>query len=139
LGFVIFGFIKADLVGGIGFDVNAANERQLQLLLGFMVVIFFQWLLGMLWGHFAAKGKIDEFQQPQYFELQWWDLGLLSRAMMQWSLTKVQSRISEIRYYAQGLSTVKPGQVPETIQHRLQEEEQALTKMADGLKLRLRV
>ncbi|MFS4458434.1 hypothetical protein [Bdellovibrio sp. HCB2-146] len=128
LGFMIAGLLRGD--GGIGFsgEMDLSREKLMEFLSLSFVILIVQFVAQMIWGHFGSQMKVDEIQEARYIPKSWLDQELLSVEAVTWIRTKVQKRISEIRYHRQGLQTVKEGQIPEAIQARLKAEEEELSR-----------
>ncbi|UXR64901.1 hypothetical protein EZJ49_01380 [Bdellovibrio bacteriovorus] len=126
VGLLIAGEVRTFL--GLGFTSGLASfqEKSLQFVLLFALILAAQWMAQMIWGHFGAKAPVDEMQDSKYFGSHWKTWGLLSAPVMVWAREKVHKRHSEIRYHLQGLGTLKEGQVPAPIQARLKAEEEQL-------------
>jgi len=135
---VIFGFWIAGEMRNfldLGFSADTSfQDKSLQLVVLFAVILFFQWLAQMIWGHFGSLVKVDELQEARYFPASWLEQELLSATALGWAKGKVHKRLSEIRYHLQGLGSLKEGQVPDHIQNRLKEEERALSALDQRLK-----
>ncbi|KHD89705.1 MAG: hypothetical protein OM95_01120 [Bdellovibrio sp. ArHS] len=110
-------------------DLASFQDRSLQLMGLFLLVLVCQFLAQMLWGHFGSRVKVGELQEARYFSPMWSEREYLSAAAMSWAKEKVQKRLSEIRYHLQGLGSLKEGQVPEHLQSRLKDEEQQLARL----------
>ncbi|MNJ92722.1 hypothetical protein D3C87_103960 [compost metagenome] len=127
-GLFIAGEARSTLgAGSMGMGSMQDKLSLLVTLLG--VILLFQFLAQMVWGHFGAQVKVDELQEVKYFGRLWGQRQLLSLEGMTWAKSKVHQRLNEIKYHLQGLETVKSGQIPEVIQTRLKTEEEQLSKL----------
>nr|BFD65630.1 hypothetical protein HAGR004_06520 [Bdellovibrio sp. HAGR004] len=126
VGLLLAGEIRTFL--GLGFTSGLASfqDKSLQFVLLFALILATQWMAQMIWGHFGAEAPVDEMQDAKYFGSNWKAWGLLSAPVMVWAREKVHKRHSEIRYHLQGLGTLTEGQVPAPIQARLKAEEEQL-------------
>ncbi|MBV2169057.1 MAG: hypothetical protein KUL82_10135 [Bdellovibrio sp.] len=127
VGFLVAGEIRSLFYLGFSSDLSSFQERSLQFVLLFAVMLGFQFAAQMIWGHFGSQVKVDEIQEGKYIPSSWVEMELTSNGIMAWAKQKVHKRLSEIRYHLAGLSSLKEGQVPENIQARLQEEEKQLS------------
>ncbi|WP_413943969.1 hypothetical protein [Bdellovibrio sp. HCB-162] len=135
IGFLVAGEARSYFDLGFGSDLSAFQDKSLQFVLLFGVILFVQFFAQMIWGHFGSLAKVDELQDAKYFPPKWGEFELLSPTAMSWAKEKVHKRLSEIRYHLQGLGTLKEGQVPEHIQARLKLEEQQLSLLDQSLKI----
>lgn len=126
-GFLVAGEIRSLFYLGFSSDLSSFQERSLQFVLLFAVMLGFQFVAQMIWGHFGSQVKVDEIQEGKYIPSSWVEMELTSNGIMAWAKQKVHKRLSEIRYHLAGLGSLKEGQVPENIQARLQEEEKQLS------------
>lgn len=134
LGFVIAGEFRSVFYLGFSSDLSSFQDKSLQFVLLFAVILGVQCFVQMIWGHFGSQAQVDEMQEPKYFSPDWKEIGLLSETAMGWARDKVHKRLSEIRYHLQGLGSMKEGQVPEHIQSRLKVEEEQLSLLDQSLK-----
>ncbi|MGE9744863.1 hypothetical protein [Bdellovibrio bacteriovorus] len=126
LGMMMAGEVRTLLNLGFTSGTTAAQDKTLQFVLLFALILAVQWVAQMIWGHFGGNAKVDEVQASRYFGPTWKRWELLSATVMSWAHEKVHKRHSEIRYHLQGLGSLKEGQVPEHIQARLKAEEEQL-------------
>lgn len=126
VGLLLAGEVRTFLELGFTSGLASFQEKSLQFVLLFALILAVQWVAQMIWGHFGAQTPVDEMQDSKYFGSHWKAWGLLSAPMMVWAREKVHKRHSEIRYHLQGLGTLKEGQVPAPIQARLKAEEEQL-------------
>lgn len=112
---------------GFSSSLSSYQDRSLQFVCLFALILFVQWMAQMIWGHFGSRVPVDEIQDSRYFGAHWKSWGLLSETVMSWARSKVHKRHSEIRYHIQGLGSLQQGQVPESIQARLKAEEEQLS------------
>lgn len=129
LGFLTAGELRNLFYLGFSSELTAVQDKSLQLVLLIAVILFFQFVAQMAWGHFAAKAKSEEMPEARYLPVCWLTHGFLSPVAWSWAKEKVQKRLSEIRYHLHGLGTLKEGQIPEAVQLRLRDEEQQLSKL----------
>lgn len=134
IGFFVAGEARSVFDLGFSVDLSSFQDKTLQFMFLFAVILFFQCVAQMAWGHFGCQVKVDELQDPHYINPAWKDYGLLSEAAMLWGQTKVHKRLGEIRYHLQGLGTLQSGQVPGPIQERLRAEEEQLSVLDQSLK-----
>lgn len=132
LGLFIAGAVRESLSFGYSSGLASFQDKSLQFLILFMIILATQFIAQMVWGHFAAQREQAPQQQPQYISDVWFRRDYFSSGCMKWIKGKIHNRLSEIRYHVQGLGTLKEGQVPEHIQVRLKTEEMALQKI-EGL------
>ncbi len=126
LGMMIAGEVRTFLNLGFTTGTAGAQDKTLQFVLLFALILTVQFVAQMIWGHFGGNAKVDEMQASRYFGPTWKRWELLSSTVMTWAREKVHKRHSEIRYHLQGLGSLKEGQVPEHIQARLKAEEEQL-------------
>ncbi|WP_347356145.1 hypothetical protein [Bdellovibrio sp.] len=126
VGLLLAGEVRTFLELGFTSGLASFQEKSLQFVLLFALILALQWVAQMIWGHFGGQAPVDEMQDSKYFGSHWKAWGLLSAPMMVWAREKVHKRHSEIRYHLQGLGTLKEGQVPAPIQARLKAEEEQL-------------
>ncbi|MFV8248388.1 hypothetical protein [Bdellovibrio bacteriovorus] len=126
LGMMIAGEVRTFLNLGFTTGTAGAQDKTLQFVLLFALILTVQIVAQMIWGHFGGNAKVDEMQASRYFGPTWKRWELLSSTVMTWAREKVHKRHSEIRYHLQGLGSLKEGQVPEHIQARLKAEEEQL-------------
>ncbi|WP_374031960.1 hypothetical protein [Bdellovibrio bacteriovorus] len=126
LGMMIAGEVRTFLNLGFTTGTAGAQDKTLQFVLLFALILTVQFVAQMIWGHFGGNAKVDEMQASRYFGPTWRRWELLSSTVMTWAREKVHKRHSEIRYHLQGLGSLKEGQVPEHIQARLKAEEEQL-------------
>lgn len=126
LGLLFAGEIRSYII----FDLDLSNfqDKSLQFVILFSVILAFQFFAQMIWGHFCGRAKVDELQEVKYIPASWKHWELLSPVSLAWAHDKVQKRLSEVRYHIQGLGTLKEGQVPEPLQARLKAEEVQLNR-----------
>lgn len=129
LGAIVGLLIAGEARSTLAFGGLPAQDKIVWLVLLLGVILLFQFVAQMVWGHFGAAIKVDELQEVKYFSSSWKQRQLLSPVGLVWAKSKVHQRLSEIRYHLQGLETVKAGQIPETIQARLKTEEEQLSKL----------
>lgn len=119
---------------GLSNDVSFFQNRSFQFMVLVAFILGFQLVAQMIWGHFSSLVVADEIQEPKYFSVKnWRNSKLLSDTFMLWASTKIKQRLSEIRYHLQGLNAIKQGQIPETLQARLKEEEHQLSRLFSDL------
>lgn len=123
MGLLVAGELRTFLNLGFSTGLSAYQDKSLQFVMLFAVILAFQWGAQMIWGHFGSEVKMEEVQESLYFGAHWKQWDLLSTGVMSWAREKVQKRHSEIRYHQQGLASLKDGQVSEHIQARLKAEE----------------
>ncbi|MFV3407237.1 hypothetical protein [Bdellovibrio bacteriovorus] len=126
LGMMVAGEVRTFLNLGFTTGTAGAQDKTLQFVLLFALILTVQFVAQMIWGHFGGNAKVDEMQASRYFGPTWKRWELLSSTVMTWAREKVHKRHSEIRYHLQGLGSLKEGQVPEHIQARLKAEEEQL-------------
>lgn len=134
IGFLVAGEARNLFYLGFSSDLSSFQDKSLQFVMLFAVILVLQFFAQMVWGHFGSLAKVDELQDAKYFPASWADFELLSPAAMTWAKDRVHKRLSEIRYHLQGLQSLKEGQVPEHIQARLKLEEQQLSALDQSLK-----
>lgn len=127
LGLVIAGALREAIDLGYSNGLAAFQDKSLRFMILFMVILLFQFVAQMIWGHFAAQAQVAEMQEPHYISQVWLRPEFFSAANMAWAKGKVHKRLSEIRYHLTGLNSLKEGQVPELVQTRLKTEEERLT------------
>lgn len=128
IGFFIAGEARSEMIGNF-YGSEGMQDKLLVMMILLTVILFFQFALQMLWGHFGCRAKVEDVQESRYFSPTWGRMGLLSAVGSLWARVRVHQRLSEIRYHLQGLETVKPGQIPEVLQARLKTEEQQLSQL----------
>lgn len=126
LGMMFAGEVRSFLNLGFSSGMSAVQDKSLQFVLLFALILGVQWIAQMIWGHFGGSIILEEMQAPRYFRSTWKNWDLLSNSVMNWAREKVHKRHSEIRYHLQGLNSLKEGQVPEHLQARLKAEEEQL-------------
>lgn len=94
VGFLIAGELRTLLNFGFSSDMTALQDRSLQFVLLFSVILFFQFVAQMTWGHFACRVKVGEREGEKYFPDSWTQQELLSLAVLSWANEKTQSRSS---------------------------------------------
>lgn len=129
VGLVVALLVKILFNFGGSFGMESAQERLFQMMIGFVVILFMQFVVQMTIGHFVAQGEVDELQEALYFPPHWLRSDRLSKGAMRWSRSMVAKRIQEIRYHLQGLATYKQGQIPDHLQARLKNEEEELLRL----------
>ncbi|WII70697.1 hypothetical protein QJS83_09520 [Bdellovibrio sp. 22V] len=129
VGFLIAGEARNAFYFSFSSDMSSVQDRTLQFIILFSVILIFQWIAQMVWGHFGSRVKVDELQDAKYFPPFWISTEMVSPAAMSWGKDRVHKRLNEVRYHLQGLNSLKEGQVPEHIQKRLKEEEQQLSRI----------
>ncbi|MDG0816993.1 hypothetical protein [Bdellovibrio svalbardensis] len=127
VGLVMAGVVRETVNLGYSTGMASFQDKSLQFMMLFIVILLFQFIAQMIWGHFAVQFKVDEMQEPKYISKSWFRPEFFSTTSMAWAKGKVHKRLSEIRYHVAGLGTLKEGQVPEHIQARLKAEEEQLT------------
>lgn len=128
-GFGVAGELRNLFYLGFSSDLTVVQDKSLQFVFMLVVILFFQFVAQMAWGHFAAKAQAEEIAEAKYLPVSWVTQDMMSPIAWVWAKEKVQKRLSEIRYHLQGLGTLKEGQVPETVQSRLKDEEQQLSQL----------
>ncbi len=125
-GLMLAGFLRGS--GGIGFsgDVDVFREKILLFVSLSLVMLAVQFISQMVWGHFAGRVAMNEIQEVKYFSKTWIRQEFISVSMLEWLRGRVHKRLSEIKYHRQGLSSVKEGQIPESLKARLKAEEDSL-------------
>lgn len=129
VGLLLAGEVRETLYLGYSSGMASFQDKSLQFVMLFIVILFCQFIAQMVWGHFAAQAKMDELQDPKYISKAWFRPEFFSATNFGWAKEKVHKRLSEIRYHVQGLGTLKEGQVPEHIQLRLRSEESELQRI----------
>lgn len=128
-GFLIAGEVRNLFYFGFSSDLAAFQDKSLQFVFLFAIILFFQLVAQMAWGHFSSQVQISELTDAKYFPASWIHQEWLSQAVLIWAREKTHKRISEIRYHLQGLGTLQEGQIPEHILARLKEEEKQLSDL----------
>lgn len=131
IGLFLAGSVRETLYLGYSSGNASFQDKSLQFVMLFIVILGCQLIAQMVWGHFAAARTTEEMQDPKYISNVWFRPEFLSATSMLWARDKVHKRLSEIRYHVQGLGTLKEGQVPEHIQARLRSEEEQLHRLED--------
>lgn len=126
-GFSILGVLVGFIVAGEVRSLSSFQDKSVQFVLMFAIILFFQFVAQMAWGHFASQVKDNDMPEAKYFPVFWLQHEMLAPAAVMWAKEKIHKRLSEIKYHLQGLGTLKEGQVPEQIQARLREEEVQLS------------
>lgn len=134
VGFFVAGEARNVLDFGFSSDLSSFQDKLLQFVLLYALILFCQLVGQMMWGHFGSQVKVDELQEAKYFPSSWKDYGLLSEGAATWAQGRIHKRLSEIRYHLQGLGSLQPGQVPEPVQARLREEEKQLGLLDQSLR-----
>ncbi|WP_413295350.1 hypothetical protein ACLSU7_09530 [Bdellovibrio sp. HCB185ZH] len=132
LGMLLAGEVRVTLNMGYTTEMSAYQDKSLQYVILFLIILSVQFLAQMVWGHFGSTKQVDEMQDPKYISQVWLSEEFASPGVYQWAKAKIHKRLSEVRYHLQGLSTLQEGQVPGPIQARLKEEEQQLSQL-DGM------
>lgn len=65
VGFLIVGEARSVFYFGFSNDLSSFQNKSLQFVLLFFVILFFQWLGQMVWGHFASQVFVDQSQKTQ--------------------------------------------------------------------------
>jgi hypothetical protein len=126
---LLAGEVRVTLNMGYTSEMSAYQDKSLQYVILFLIILSVQFLAQMVWGHFAGTKQVDEMQDPKYISQVWLSDEFASPGVYQWAKSKIHKRLSEVRYHLAGLSTLKEGQVPGPIQARLKEEEQQLSHL----------
>ncbi|MFM6926924.1 MAG: hypothetical protein ACKOX6_00580 [Bdellovibrio sp.] len=129
LGMLLAGEVRTTLDMGFTSEMASYQNKSLQYVFLFAIILSVQFIAQMVWGHFGGNAKVDELQDAKYISRAWMSEEFASPGVMSWAKAKIHKRLSEVRYHLQGLTTLKDGQVPEHIQVRLKSEEQELTKL----------
>ncbi|MGE5085781.1 MAG: hypothetical protein ACM3MG_05725 [Bacillota bacterium] len=129
LGMLLAGEVRTTLDMGFSSEMASYQNKSLQYVLLFGIILLVQFVAQMVWGHFGGNVQVDELQDAKYVSKVWMSEEFASLGVLAWAKTKIHKRLSEVRYHLQGLTTLKEGQVPEHIQVRLKAEEQELTKL----------
>lgn len=129
VGLMIAGYSHGVMTSMDSFDANALQQKNLLFVCFFALILFFQFVGQMVYGHFATQRPVAEVQEARYFSKAWLRRELLSPGALLWAKSRVQARVSEIKYHIQGLQSLKDGQVPEHLQARLKTEEEQLHKL----------
>ncbi len=127
-GLLVAGELRSLIIWSVPLGASQFQEKGAQFVLLFSVILGFQWLAQMVWGHFACLVQVDELQDAKYFPKSWLKDEVISPVSYGWMKEKVSKRLSEIRYHLQGMSTLKEGQVPAPLQTRLKAEEEQLQR-----------
>ncbi|WP_255490175.1 hypothetical protein [Bdellovibrio sp. KM01] len=129
LGMLLAGEVRVTLNMGYTSEMSAYQDKSLQYVILFLIILSVQFLAQMVWGHFGSTKQVDEMQDPKYISQVWLSEDFASPGVYQWAKSKIHKRLSEVRYHLQGLSTLQEGQVPGPIQARLKEEERQLSQL----------
>ena len=133
VGLFLAGAVRELIMFGYASGMESLQEKNIQFMTLFSVILFSQFLAQMIWGHFAAQFKVDELQDPRYISKTWFQFPYASQAPYTWAKGKVHKRLSEIRYHLQGAATLKEGQLPGHIHERLRVEEKDLSRIDELL------
>lgn len=128
VGLLLAGELRSLIIWSVPLGASQIQEKGAQFVLLFLVILGFQWLAQMVWGHFACQVAVDELQEAKYFPQSWLKDEVLSPVSYDWMKEKVAKRLSEIKYHLQGMNTLKEGQVPVALQTRLKAEEEQLQR-----------
>lgn len=128
-GMLISGEVRTTLDMGFTSEMASYQNKSLQYVLLFMIILMFQMIGQLAWGHFGGNVQVEEIQDSKYISKVWMNEEFVSPGVMSWAKAKIHKRLSEVRYHVQGLTTLKEGQVPDHIQSRLKIEEQELAKL----------
>ncbi len=129
LGMLLAGEVRVTLNMGYTTEMSAYQDKSLQYVILFLIILAVQFVAQMVWGHFGGNKQVDEMQDPKYISKVWLSEEFASPGVYQWAKAKIHKRLSEVRYHLAGLNTLKDGQVPGPIQARLKEEEQQLSHL----------
>ncbi|WP_413576940.1 hypothetical protein ACLVWU_02390 [Bdellovibrio sp. HCB290] len=129
LGLLLAGEVRVTMNMGYTSEITAYQEKSLQLMILFMIILGVQFVVQMVWGHFGGNSKVDELQDAKYISKVWLSEEFASVGVFTWAKSKLHKRLSEVRYHLQGLGTLQEGQVPTHIQERLKEEEKQLAHL----------
>ncbi|WP_413586305.1 hypothetical protein [Bdellovibrio sp. HCB274] len=129
LGLLLAGEVRVTMNMGYSAEMTGYQEKSLQLMILFMIILGVQFVAQMVWGHFGGNSKVDEIQDAEYISDVWLTEEFASVGTLSWAKSKLHKRLSEVRYHLQGLGTLQEGQVPAHIQERLKMEEQKLSHL----------
>jgi hypothetical protein len=133
LGLFMAGFVREGLPYVYSSEGEILQDKVTIFIALWVVILATQFVAQMIWGHFGGAYKESELQEASYFTKAWVQKELISVSALLWSLAKLHTRLSELKYHLQGLGTLKEGQVPEHIQSRLKTEEQEVSKLLHDL------
>ncbi|MBC7371240.1 MAG: hypothetical protein H7326_06730 [Bdellovibrionaceae bacterium] len=122
LGFFIAGLLRTVFAWGYTFEGNELENRVWQFLAMFIVIIFSQLIPLMVWGHFAARKKLEEIQKGEYFARSWLHQGLLSKSFIAFVIANLEKRLGLLEKQTRGLSPEELKQVPATFQKQHETE-----------------
>jgi hypothetical protein len=128
-GLLLAGEVRVTMNMGYTSEMTAYQDKSVQFVILFMIIMGVQFVAQMVWGHFGGTTKVDEIQDPNYISTVWFSEEFASPGVYQWAKSRIHKRLSEVRYHMQGLNSLQQGQVPEHIQLRLKSEEAELTKI----------
>lgn len=128
-GFFLAGEVRSLFYFSFSSDLSSLQDKSLQFILMLGLILLGQFVLQMLWGHFASQRPSEDLPRAQYFSVLWIQSDLLSLGVWQWAQDKVQKRINEMRYHLQGLKSLPEGQIPEPLLARLKQEEAQLSNL----------
>lgn len=114
IGFLLAGLLRTLFSWGYSFEGNELENRVWQFLTMYSAVILSQLLLLMLWGHFAARKRLDEIQVGEYFSAEWIHQGLVSKSFLKFILEKLETRLTHLRSQSRNLNSDERVQVPVT-------------------------
>lgn len=130
VGLLLAGEVRVTMnLGYTSSEMTAYQDKSVQFVILFMIILGVQFVAQMVWGHFGGSAKVDEIQDPKYISSVWFSEEFASTGVYQWAKSKIHKRLSEVRYHVQGLNSLQQGQVPEHIQLRLKNEEAELSKI----------
>ncbi|WP_413583430.1 hypothetical protein [Bdellovibrio sp. HCB288] len=129
MGLLLAGEVRVTMNMGYTAEMTAYQEKSLQLVILFLIILGVQFVAQMVWGHFGGSSKVDELQDAKYISKVWFTEEYASVGVYVWAKNKIHKRLSEVRYHLQGLGTLQEGQVPAPIQERLKEEEKQLAQL----------
>lgn len=131
VGLVIGGFASISISqmlnwGGIfGADPQVRNH---QFILSITIILFFQFVAQMIWGHFASPKKEDEMQDIKYLEMH-----LISEKIStlahEWVMLGLKIRLDKIQDHMMEMGKMSGSSIPLSLQKKLQDEELVIKKI----------
>lgn len=121
--FIVISAALSNNWGGIyGVEPQVRNQ---QFVVAVSIILFFQFVAQMAWGHFASAKAVDEGTDVMYLKLSEVE-DHLTPLSFQWLSLGIETRLAVIKEHIKELAKGDLKSIPESVQDRLASEEKSL-------------
>jgi hypothetical protein len=130
IAFVIAGLLRDAFTFNL--EENILSERSGAFFVMYFLIVVVQCLAALVWGHFAARKKLDEVQRGEYFPVSWISQNLISNGILDFILKKLNQRLDLLLTQQKELDSKERAQIPAAF---LNQHEHEITQLALWLPL----